>query len=434
MADYDCIVVGAGPAGSAAAYTLARNGVSVVLLERGNYPGSKNLFGGSIYRRPTEEVFPAFWKSAPLERVVTTEQLWLMDVDSAIQVGFQGLRFAKPPYNSFTVSRAKFDRWLAQQAVEAGAKLLTNTLVTDLIFEEKFFGRGKAKGVILENSDRISADVVIISEGVSGILTKKAGLRSQMPPHTMTLYVREVLALDSDIIEERFHLEKGQGATIGMFGWPLCGAVGKAGIWTLENALSFVVGGYLDQLIKKNLSPYVLLERAKEHPLIKNMLKGGKRIEYQAHLIPKGGYTFLPNLYDDGLLIAGDAALMVSGRRGTDLAMLTGKYAAETVALAKAREDFSAGMLSGYQRRLNASFFMKDIKSSKNVVNYYKKHPDADLLLAKTLNDAFYQMFTMGMDTSAEKMNRLRTEIFSRQAPLKTVDDVIEGLEYWGVF
>ena len=434
MAEYDVIVVGAGPAGSAAAYTLARNGLSVALLEKGAQPGSKNMFGGSIYRRSTEEVFPGFWQNAPLERTIVKEQLWLMDTDSAVQVGFSGLRFGQPPYNSFSVSRAKFDQWLADEAVKAGATLFTNTLVTDILFEKKLLGRGKARGVVLENKEQITSDAVIIAEGVSAVLTKKVGLRSKLPPHTMTLYVREVLELDSNTIEERFNLDKGQGATYGMFGWPLAGAVGKTGIWTLKNSLSFVTGGYLDQLIKKNLSPYVLLERAKEHPLIKKLLAGSKRIEYQAHMIPKGGYTFVPNLYDDGLLIAGDSALMVSGRRGTDLAMLTGKYAAETVVQARAKEDFSAPVLSAYQRRLNASFFMKDIKSSKNVVNYYKKYPDADFLVTKTLNDAFYQMFTVGMQTEKEKRKQITSEMFSRQSPLKTFDDVIAGLQYWGVF
>lgn len=434
MSQFDAIVVGAGPAGSATAYTLARNGVSVALLERGAFPGSKNMFGGSIYRHSTEEVFPGFWKKAPLERIVTSEQLWLMDVDSAVQIGFAGLRFGQPPYNSFTVSRAKFDRWLAQQAVDAGAKLYNNSLVTNVLFEKKLLGRGKARGVVLENREQITADVVILAEGVSAMLTKKVGLRSKMPPQTMTLYAREVLELDSAIIEERFHLEKGQGATIGMFGWPIAGAIGKAGIWTLENSLSLVVGGYLDQIIKKNLSPYVLMERAKTHPLVKRLIHGAKKVEYQAHMIPKGGYTFMPNLYDDGLLIVGDAALMVSGRRGTDLAMLTGKYAAEAVVLAKAKEDFSAGILSAYQKRLNASFFMQDIKSSKNVVNYYKKHPDADMLLAKTINDAFYQIFTVNMQTEIEKRKQLTTEMFNKQSNLKTLNDVIAGLQYWGVF
>ncbi|MHB8171433.1 MAG: FAD-dependent oxidoreductase [Thermincolia bacterium] len=431
---YDAIVVGAGPAGSAAAYTLAVNGVSVALLERGSKPGSKNMFGGTIYRIPTEEVLPGFWQKAPLERAVTTDQLWIMEQDSAVNIGFTGLKYAVPPYNKFTVLRSSFDSWFAMQAVKKGATLHTQSLVKELLYEKKLLGKGQVIGVRLDTGDELFANCVILADGVNAYLTKQSGLRSKIPPHAMTLYCKEVLELPGEVIEERFNLEKGQGAALGMIGYPTAGAVGKGGIWTNKNSLSLMVGGYLDQLSNKRLSPYILLQRLKQHPLVKRLLQGAKVIEYQAHMIPKGGYHFIPKLYTDGLLVAGDAAVMISGRRGTDLAMLSGKYAAETLIAAKAKGDFSTEVLSAYQLKLNNTFFMKDIKAGHNVLDYYKAHPDSDFLVSKFANNAAYHYFTTDMNTEKKVLDNISKELTSLQMPSKSIKDFYAGLKYWGFF
>ncbi|MDA8234064.1 MAG: FAD-dependent oxidoreductase [Clostridia bacterium] len=431
---YDAIVVGAGPAGCAAAYTLAAGGVSVALLERGSKPGSKNMFGGTIYRIPTEEIIPGFWQKAPLERAVISDQLWIMEQDSAVNIGFTGLKYSIPPYNKFTAIRTDFDSWFAQQAVKVGARLYTKALVKELLYEKKLLGKGPINGVKMDTGDKLYANCVILCEGVNAFLTKQAGLRSKIPPHAMTLYCKEVLELPGHIIEERFNLEKGLGAIMGMVGYPTAGAVGKGGIWTNKNSLSLMVGGYLDQLAQKKLSPYILLQRLKQHPLVRKLIQGAKVIEYQAHMIPKGGYHFIPNLYSDGLLVAGDAAVMISGRRGTDLAMLSGKYAAEAVIAAKAKEDFSAETLRSYQVKLNNTFFMKDIKSSRNVLDYYKDHPDSDFLMSKFINDAAYHYFTTGMQSEKKVLDNITKELTILQLPLKSIKDIYAGLKYWGVF
>lgn len=431
---FDAIVVGAGPAGSAAAYTLAKSGVKTALLERGPFPGSKNMFGGSIYRIPTEEVFPAFWKEAPVERPVVTEKVFFTDTDSAVEVGFTGQRFAQPPYNSFTADRARFDPYLAAKAVQAGARLFTEATVRELIYRRIGLTEKTATGVILDDGSRLYGDVVIIAEGVGAFLTRKAGLRSDFPPSTVTLYLRELLALPGEKIEERFQLEKGHGAAYGFLGHVTGGAIGKAGIWTMKEGLSIIIGGYLDQLLKKRLNLFDLLVTFKKHPVVKPLLAGAKPVSYQAHLIPKGGFRYLPQLYANGILVAGDAALMVSGRRGTDLAMLSGKYAADTVVLAKARQDFSARILAAYQNRLNRSFFMYDIKKDRNTLNYFHQNPDADLIISKTFNEAAYQVFTQDMRTEEEKTRDIITELLARQLPLKTLRDAYSALRYWGVF
>lgn len=432
---YDAIVVGAGPAGSSAAYIMAQAGLEVALLERGEYPGCKNVYGGTIYREPTEEIIPAFWHEAPLERPVVSDELWLAGQDSAVKVGFSGLRFAKEPYNKFTALRAKFDRWLANKAAEAGAEVRTKALVRHLLYEKSLVGKNKkVLGVQLDSGEELRSNVVILAEGVNAFLTKEAGLRSKTPAHTMTLYVREILHLPAEKIEERFNLEKGEGAIIGIIGYPTAGAVGKAGLYTNKDSISLIAGAYLDQMVEKGLSPYEMLWRTKTHPLVKRLLEGAESIEYQSHMIPKGGYAFIPKLYFSGLLVIGDAAMMISGRRGTDLAMLTGKYAAETVILAKAKGDFTGKMLATYAHKLNSTFFMKDIKTGKNSLDYYKKHQDSDYLLASTANELAYQFFTVDMLSDKERQEKMIGTVLAKQLPFKTAVDLYEAYKNWEVF
>ncbi|GAB6098585.1 FAD-dependent oxidoreductase [Halanaerocella petrolearia] len=431
---YDAIVVGAGPAGASAALKLAEDDLSVALIERGEEPGSKNMFGGNIYREPTAEIIPAFWEEAPLERPLVTDELWMMDKDSAVKVGFTGLRFKEPPYNKFSAIRSKFDKWLAYKAANEGANLITSTLVTDLVYHKIGLLKKKVDGVKLDNGETIRANVVVLAEGANAILTKKAGLRGKLESSSMTLYVKEELALPAKKIESRFNLEPGEGANIGMIGYPTSSVVGKGGIWTNKESISLIVGGYLNQINSKGVSPYQMLEHFKSHPLVHRMIEGAKPIAYKAHIIPKGGYEKLPTLYDDGILVIGDAAMMISGRRGSDLAMLTGLYAAETISQARAAQEFTSQILKGYHKRIMNSFFMKNIEGSKTAEKYYKLHPDSDFLLAKAANDAAYRFFKVGLEPSKKKMQEIKKEIFNMQSFKKTVKDIYYGWKDWGVF
>ncbi|AGB41442.1 flavin-dependent dehydrogenase [Halobacteroides halobius DSM 5150] len=431
---YDAVVVGAGPAGSSAALKMAENDLSVALIERGKEPGSKNMFGGNIYRKPTAKIIPAFWEEAPLERPLVTDELWMMDKTSAFKVGFTGLEFKKAPYNKFSAIRSQFDKWFAQQAVNEGAHLLTNSLATDLVYHKTGLLNKKVDGIKLDTGEVIYANVVVLAEGANAILTKKAGLRGDLEASSMTLYVKEELALPAKKIEERFKLEPGEGATIGIIGYPTAGVVGKGGIWTNKESLSLIVGGYLNQINNKGLNPYQMLYHFKNHPLIKRLIEGAKPIAYKSHIIPKGGYENIPQLYDDGILVIGDAAMMVSGRRGTDLAMITGLYAAETVAQARAAQDFSAKLLKGYHKRVMNSFFMKNIKKSKSAKKYYKQHPDSDFLIAKAVNDAAYDFFRVQLKSNKEKMNDIQKELLNMQPLKKTITDLYYGWKDWGVF
>jgi electron transfer flavoprotein-quinone oxidoreductase len=433
---YDAVVVGAGPAGSTAAMMLAQNNMKVALIERGEHPGSKNMFGGSIYSMPLEEIIPGFWedKTCPIERPLITDELWFLDTTSAVKVGFTGLRYGKPPYNNFSAHRSHFDKWMGNKAVEAGAQLINNCTVRDLYYKKDGVTSKKIDGIIVDDGDVINSDVVILCEGANAAISDKVGLRGKMDSSNMTLYVREVLQLDRGVIEDRFNLEKDEGAVLGLIGYPTSGAIGKGGIWTYKDSVAIIVGAYLNQIVEKGLSPYQLMQQTKEHPLVKRLIKGAKVLEYQSRIIPKGGYKNIPKLYDDGLIVTGDAAMMISGRRGTDLAMMTGKYAGEAVAQGFAKGDYSKEILKSYEMRVNSSFFMQDIKGGKKVESYYKQHPDADYLINKAVNDAAYKFFQVDMDTTSQKNKKIADEIKLMQPYAKTLTDVLYGTKHWGVY
>src|SRR6478672_4747366 len=133
---FDAIVVGARPAGISAAKEMAAAGLSVVVLERGQFPGAKNVSGGILYRQPTEVFAPGFEAEAPLERPII-EQRYLMLTEDAMLGGiYRSQKFAEAPYNAYSVLRSEFDRWFATKAEEAGAEVYSELTVTDLLWEE----------------------------------------------------------------------------------------------------------------------------------------------------------------------------------------------------------------------------------------------------------------------------------------------------------
>lgn len=429
---YDVIIVGAGPAGSTAAKICADNNLSVALIEKGEFPGSKNMFGGSIFRPSLEEIIPDYLETAPLERKVIREVLYFMETDSVVEMGFTSFKFAQPPYNTFTIIRSRFDRWLAGIAEKAGAHLMNSTLVEDLLYEQSGPLAGKkVVGVILEDGQKIYSDIVILAEGAMADLTRKAGLRKKNSTDLFTLYVKELIALPEEVINARFNLEKDEGMNIGMVGYPTAGAIGKGGIWVNKDTISIIVGAYLNQLIKNGLNPYQLLCRLKEHPSIKRLIEGGITVQYMSKIIPKGGYDNIPELFDDGVLVAGDAGMLVSGRHGTDAAMLSGKYAAETAVQAKARGDFSKKALSAYEGKINNSFFYQNLKINRKAADYYKKYPDADFLISKILNEITYEFFKEGMQTQEEKLQMMLEKLKQIQPLTKSAKDFYNAALNW---
>lgn len=419
---FDLIVVGAGPCGLSAALTAARLGLSVVLIERGDYPGSKNVMGGVIYRQPTEQVVPGFWQEAPLERRVVKSSLWILGDGSAVTLGLQSRRRGEEPYESFTVLRAKFDRWLAQKAIEAGVLMITETVVEDLLFEDQ-----KVTGVrVGREVGEVKADLVILAEGVNSLLTRKAGMQIDIPAEQLATAVKEIIALPREKIEDRFGLDEGEGATIELVGEATRGLQGVGFIYTNRDSVSIGVGVILSDLAVKGVNPNELLEALKNHPQVRRLLAGGETKEYLAHLIPEGGYRAVPKLYRDGLMVAGDAAMLVNGlhREGSNMAMTSGRIAGEVAGLAKERGDFSIKTLAEYRRRLENSFILKDLRQFEGSTSFLHDHPQFFDLYPRLLNRAVESFLTVDGRPKREKQKEALAMITKERPSWKVALDL----------
>ena len=297
---------------------------------------------------------------------------------------------AEDDSNSFTVIRAKFDRWLSEQAKKEGVTLVTQTLVKDLLIE-----KGKVIGVKTELEDYF-ADIVILADGVNSLLAKKAGLRKDFEQSDVALGIKEVIKIDSEKINERFNLKENEGCITEIIGYPMNGMLGLGYVYTNKNSVTIGLGVALDELTEKQIKPYELLDKLKSHPSIEPLINDGELLEYSAHLIPEGGYKKIPKLYGNGVMVVGDAAMLVNNLHweGTNLAMISGKFAGETVIEAIKQKDFSENTLKLYKEKLDKSFIMKDLKSYKNLMPtmHNRRNSFTDYYIRKV--NSFFKMFT----------------------------------------
>ncbi|GAB4259105.1 MULTISPECIES: FAD-dependent oxidoreductase [Deferrisoma] len=360
---FEAIVVGAGPAGAAAAVKLAREGVDVALVERGAFAGEKNMFGGLLHRMPAlEELFPDFWVRAPLERHVVQKNLCFLTGEASFTVRYETEAFDRPPYNGYTVFRPRYDAWLAQEAQSAGATYLTRCTVDDVIVES-----GRVSGVrLLRDGGELRAPVVIAADGVLSFTALKAGLRrGPFDPDQMAVGVKALVDLPKAVLEDRFGLVRDQGASVEFVG---CtdGVRGGGFLYTNADSVSVGLVLHIGSLRRSRKTPYDLLNRFLTHPHLAKLLQGGRLSEYSAHVIPEGGYEMIPQLAGDGILVAGDAAGFCYANglnlEGINLAAHSGILAAETVLQARRAGEFSARALGDYRRRLAESFVLRDLK------------------------------------------------------------------------
>lgn len=373
MENFDVIVVGGGPAGLSAAISAARAGMKTVVIERGDYPGTKNVMGGILYTKATDMVVPEFWKEAPLERPIIEQRIAMLSGDESIMAGYRDPAWAGEPYNAHSILRVKFDRWLAQQAEKAGVMIITETLVEELLYQDvRVVGvrTGRAEG-------DLGAKVVILAEGVNNFLAVKAGLAKPLKPESVAVTVKEVISLPKEKIEDRFCLDEGQGATIELYGDSTAGLMGVGFIYTNKDSISIGVGAILEPMIRNNWTPNDLLENLKSKPYVRRLLQGGETKEYLAHLIPEGGYTQVPKLHRQGVLVVGDTAMLMNSlnREGSNLAMISGKIAGEVAAQAIKAGDVSDQAMTVYETRLRDSFVLKDLHHYRHMGKFFEENP-----------------------------------------------------------
>ncbi len=369
MKAYDVVVVGAGPAGTTAALRMAQNGLKVLLVERGEVPGAKNMFGGMLPNCPVvEELLPDFWERAPWERHVVKRILTVLSDTSATSLTFESANFDRQPYNGYTLFRPIFDKWYAERAEEVGVTVLTSCLVDDLVRTN-----GAVSGIRIGDRKRpITAPVTIVCDGVLSLLGQKVGLSVQAKPSDMALGVKALFRMDEKEINARFGLTRRQGATQEFLGCTR-GVRGGAFIYTQTETLSVGLVVHLDSLKDSGFAPYDLFARFLSLDPVSKILKGSELVEYSAHLLPEGGYRLVPRLYGKGILLAGDAAALCYtnglNQEGMNLAITSGFLAAETVIEAFKEDDFSATRLGQYESRLRESFVLRDMKTFRKSVD-----------------------------------------------------------------
>jgi electron transfer flavoprotein-quinone oxidoreductase len=419
---FDVIVVGAGPAGLSAAYTAAKGGLKVIVFERGEFPGSKNVMGGILYRQAMDEVIPGFWREAPVERPIVEHRYWFLSKDSGFALSFRTKDFGKEPYNGFSVLRAKFDRWFGEKVVEAGALLVPETVVEKLIQKN-----GAVVGVQTgrEEGD-VYADVVILADGVNSLLARDAGVHEEWLGNQMGLGVKEVISLPKETVENRFNLEGNEGAAIQLLGEATKGMAGGGFIYTNVDSISIGVIAVVQNIASYDICPSDLIEEMKNHPLISPLIAGGEIKEYSAHLIPEGGYKSIPELYGNGFLIVGDAAMLVNNPRGegANLAITSGKLAAETVIKAKEKGDFSASSLSPYKKMLDESYVMRDMRKYKDFGRFLETHPQLMRTYPKLLADVAQMDFTVDGTPKEVRAKQIRKKIREKTSLFKIARDL----------
>jgi electron transfer flavoprotein-quinone oxidoreductase len=421
---FDSVVVGAGPAGIAAAYTMAKAGLSVLVLEKGEKPGAKNMFGGVIFRHHTEKLAPEFWKTAPIERHVVEYQYWFLSQQSHLLVSHRNQRF-NGQYNAFTVHRAKFDPWFAKLAEDAGAIIINRTTADDVLKQN-----GKIVGVATERGD-VQADVVIAADGVNSMLAKQAGLREETPEGAAVLAVKEVIALPKQRIEERFNLGPDEGIAALLVGF--APGMHAGFMYTNRDTISIGIGVGMRDLDQSKQRPNEIFEQFKNHPSISPLIKDGELKEYSAHLIPEGGYNYVSNVSTDGMLVAGDAAMLVNAINweGTNLAMTSGILAGETVIEAKKKQDFSSTSLNRYRQRLEDSFVLKDLKKYRDVPKFFAANPRFFTQYPEAMNELAYMWHVVDDELKQDRIKRMKAYLFRQRSKLGLLRD---AYHLWRLF
>ena len=408
--EFDLIVVGGGPAGLTAAIVAARNGLNTLVLERGEFSGSKNVFGGVVYTNTLRKLFPDFQKEAPIERPITRRRLTFMDDKSYFSIDFKNIDFRDKFVNGFSTFRSKFDAWLAKKAEEAGAIIATGVKVDALLHNKD----GKVNGVISGN-DQMEGNMVILADGAISLLAMSENMKGWPDPNNYGVGIKEVFQLSEEEINKRFGITSKDGVEELIIGYPTKYLRGGGFIYTFKDMISIGVIVSLEALRKSEHYAIDIIEDFKEHPMIQELISGAQIKEYSAHAIPEGGLRMISKLYKDNVLVVGDAAGLVNSSgiylNGVEIAMRSGMIAAEVAAEAKKRNDYSSKTLSLYETRMN-----------KEVLKEFENLKEAPYFLE---NPRLYSYYPKFLNQLMEKM------IISDGIPKQTLLDMIKGKEKW---
>jgi electron-transferring-flavoprotein dehydrogenase len=343
------------------------------VIEKASEIGAHSLSGAVMNPSALAELVPDFKeKGAPLDAPVGDEAVYFLGRKWSFK-----FPILPPPFHNhgnYVVSLSKLNRWLGQQCEAAGVNIFAGFAATEAIYEgDKVVGvvtgdkgldkDGKPKSNF-EAGLNLRAKVTVFGEGTRGSLfkkvAKKLGLRDGRSADVYEEGVKEIIQMPKGTVKP--------GQVIHTMGWPIKKSMGGTFIYT--NSDDQIILGLVAYLDSKDpmLDPHRELQRLKTHPLVFDMIKGGKVIAYGGKTLPAGGYYSMPKLYADGMLVIGDSASMVDVQRlkGIHLGMKSGMLAAETMLEALVASDFSATRLKKYEDLVRGSFIGRQLKRVRN--------------------------------------------------------------------
>jgi electron-transferring-flavoprotein dehydrogenase len=383
--DYDVVIVGAGPAGLSAAIRVKQLSpeTTVCVLEKGSEVGAHILSGAVIDPIALNELIPN-WKEkgAPLNTPVVSDRFYVLGASGALRLP----NFMMPPlmsnHGNYAVSLGNVCRWLAIQAEGLGVEIYPGFAASEVLYRDDGSVRGVVAGVMGIAKDgshkpdyqpgmELCGKYVLIAEGVRGSLAKeiiaKYELSKDREPQKFGLGMKELWEVKSE--------NHKQGQVTHTMGWPLGMKTGGGSfMYHLEDNLVSI--GFVVHLNYKNphLFPYMEFQRFKHHPMIAQVLEGGRRVAYGARAITEGGFQSVPKLAFPGGALIGCSAGFVNVPRikGSHNAMKTGMLAAEQIV--KALGDGRSGdTLNEYQTAYENSWVYEDLKKVKNVKPMWSK-------------------------------------------------------------